>query len=63
MVDEITSNLRNIPNTIKLLKALIAHKLVLWEGLLEEEDLMRMRDMVKECRVGWLVGVGQSCKL
>jgi hypothetical protein len=56
MVEESTDSLRIIPNTIKVLKTVLANRLVLWErGLVEEEMEMAMaKDIVEECMVGWL---------
>jgi len=53
-------DLRNIPSRLKIPKNPLAHKLVLWDGILEKEDLDLVEDIVNECKEGWLEGVGQS---
>merc|ERR1719318_953970 len=60
MVEESTDNLRNIPNNIKVPKSNLAHRLVVWERVLVEEEVEMVKDIVEECKVGWLEGIGQS---
>ena len=54
MVEESTDSLRIIPNTIKVLKTVLANRLVLWERGLVEEEMEMVKDIVDECMVGWL---------
>ena len=60
MVEEITDNLRIIPDNIKMPKSALAHRLIVWERGLVEEEVELVKDIVEECRLGWLEGIGQS---
>ena len=60
IVFERFDDLRNIPSKMKIPKNPLAHKLVLWDGILEKEDMDIMEDIVNECKEGWLERVGQS---
>ena len=60
VVEEILDNLRVIPNKIKMPGPVLADRLVVWKDGLPDEELKMVTDIVEECRLGWLGGVGCS---
>ena len=53
-------HLRIIPKTIKVPKTVLAHRLMVWERGLVEEEVKMVKNIVEDCSVGWLEGIGQS---
>ena len=50
--------MRIIPKTIKVPKTVLAHRLMVWERGLVEEEVKMVKKIVKDCSVGWLEGLG-----